>query len=152
MSEIFKKFGEERFHTQLAQKVAEGRVRLGKIATTGDLKQVIREGFHNSARDEKNSMIKRAFQALRIATNYELLNLQKFLESAPKGVMEAEHSLLMVITFHSLEERIVSQYFNKWRKAGLGDFGAKKPLEPSAIEVEENSRSKSAKLFTFVLQ
>jgi 16S rRNA C1402 N4-methylase RsmH len=45
---------------------------------------VIREAFPNSAKDEKNNMIKRAFQSLRIATNYELLNLSKFLEDAPK--------------------------------------------------------------------
>ena len=152
LSEIFKKFGEERFHTLLATKLVEGRNKLGKIQTTGDFKTVLRDAFPNSARDEKNQMIKRAFQALRIATNYELLNLQKFLESAPSHVMEAEHSLMMVITFHSLEERIVSQYFNKWRKQQMGDFGAKKPVEPSAREIEENSRSKSAKLFTFVLQ
>lgn len=83
LSQIFKKFGEERFHTLLAKKVVEGRSKIGMIRTTGDFKQVIRDGFPNSARDEKNNIIKRAFQALRIATNYELLNLQKFLESAP---------------------------------------------------------------------
>jgi 16S rRNA (cytosine1402-N4)-methyltransferase len=56
----------------------------------------------------------------------------------------------MVITFHSLEERIVSQTFNKWRKAKLGDFGTKKPIEPSEEELAENSRSKSAKLYSFL--
>ena len=61
LSEIFKKFGEERFHDQLAKKVVESRNRQGMILTTGDFKNVIRDGFSNSARDEKNSMIKRAF-------------------------------------------------------------------------------------------
>jgi len=79
----------------------------GMIQTTGDLKQSIREAFPNSARDEKNNMIKRVFQAIRIATNYELLNLQKFLENSHKDVL-APGSLMMVLTFHSLEERIVS--------------------------------------------
>ena len=120
------------------------------IRTTGDFKNVIRDGFSNSARDEKNSMIKRAFQAVRIATNYELLNLAKFLEDAPKSLMD-RGSLMMIITFHSLEEKIVSQCFNKWRKNKLGDFGTKKPLEPSQEEIEENSRSHSAKLFTFIM-
>ena len=62
-----------------------------------------------------------------------------------------EGSLMMIITFHSLEEKIVSQYFNKWRKNKLGDFGTKKPLEPTSEEIEENSRSRSAKLFTFIM-
>lgn len=87
--------------------MVEARNRQGMILTTGDFKNLIREGFSNSARDEKNSMIKRAFQAIRIATNYELLNLSKFLEEAPKTIMD-EGSLLMIITFHSLEEKIVS--------------------------------------------
>ena len=100
------------------------------IITTGDFKNVIKEGFSNSAKDDKNSMIKRAFQAIRIATNYELLNLSKFLEDAPQQIMD-QGSLMMILTFHSLEEKIVSQYFNKWRKNKLGDFGTKKPLEPT---------------------
>ena len=76
LSEIFKKFGEERFHEHLAKKLVDFRKSHGGlISTTGDLKEAIRSAFPNSARDEKNNMIKRAFQAIRIATNYELLNL-----------------------------------------------------------------------------
>ena len=108
LSEIFKKFGEERFHDQLAKKLVDYRKSHGGlIQTTGALKEAIREAFPNSARDEKNNMIKRAFQAIRIATNYELLNLQKFMECAPKDVL-APGSLMMILTFHSLEEKIVS--------------------------------------------
>lgn len=107
LSEIFKKFGEERFHDQLAKKVVEARRAQGMIKTTGDFKNIIREGFMGSGRDEKNSMIKRAFQAVRIATNYELMNLSKFLEEAPSSVMD-KGSLMLIITFHSLEEKIVS--------------------------------------------
>lgn len=62
LSEIFKKFGEERFHDQLAKKIVDYRkVNGGLIQTTGDLKHAIRDAFPNSARDEKNNMIKRAF-------------------------------------------------------------------------------------------
>ena len=111
---------------------------------------MIRDAFPSSARDEKNQIIKRAFQAIRIATNYELLNLSRFLDLCPTQVLSPRESLLLVITFHSLEEKMVSQAFNKWKKAKLGSFGTKKPLEPSEEEVEENSRSRSAKLFSFL--
>jgi 16S rRNA C1402 N4-methylase RsmH len=50
-------------------------------------------------------------------------------------------SLLMIITFHSLEERMVSQAFTKWKKLKLGDLALKKPLEPSETELSENSKS-----------
>ena len=64
--------------------------------------------------------------------------------------MERSTSMLMVITFHSTEEKIVMQQFAKWRKNKMGDHGSKKPAVPSKEEVEENPRSKSAKLYTFV--
>lgn len=59
------------------------------------------------------------------------------------------NSLIMVITFHSLEERIVSQSLAKWKRNKMGEYGTKRPIEPNSQEVEENSKSKSAKLFTF---
>lgn len=61
-------------------------------------------------------------------------------------------SLLMVITFHSLEEKLVSQAMAKWRKAKLGDYATKKAVEPSEEEIAENSRSKSAKLYSFLFE
>ncbi len=60
-------------------------------------------------------------------------------------------SLLMIITFHSLEEKLVSQKFTIWRKNKVGEWGTKKPLEPNLIELEENSKSSSAKLYSFIL-
>ena len=62
LSEIFQKFGEERFHDQLANKIVDYRkTQGGMIRTTGDLKEAIRSAFPNSPRDEKNNVIKRAF-------------------------------------------------------------------------------------------
>ena len=105
---------------------------------------------------------------MRIAVNQEILNLGEFLEGCPRNFMETKlskkrtkvsksdqlplESLLMIITFHSLEERLVSQAMAKWRKAKLGDVATKKPVSPSGIELEENSRSKSAKLFSFIFE
>lgn len=116
------------------------------INTTGDFKSIIRKTFSQDA----NQSIKRAFQAIRIATNYELLNIEKFLEQ--QSMILDKNSMLMVITFHSLEERMISQQFHIWKKESLGDLGTKKPLMPSAEEYEENPRSKSAKLYTFLFQ
>jgi 16S rRNA (cytosine1402-N4)-methyltransferase len=56
----------------------------------------------------------------------------------------------MIITFHSLEEKCVSQAFAKWRKAKLGELGTKKHIVPSEQEMEENPYSRSAKLMSFV--
>ena len=75
--------------------------------------------------------------------------MQQFLERCPDEVMDKE-SMLMVITFHSLEERLVAQSMEKWRKQRLGQLGTKKPLLPSSEEIDENSRSKSAKLYSFL--
>jgi len=93
-----------------------------------------------------------------------VLNLKQFLESCPKLYMDTQQSreilgkekradlpsLLMVITFHSLEERLVSQAFAMWKKSKLGDQATKKPCEPSEQELNENSRSQSAKLYSFL--
>ena len=65
---------------------------------------------------------------------------------------EVQESMLMVITFHSLEEKLVSQAMAKWKKAKLGDLATKKPVMPSELELEENSRSKSAKLYSFIFE
>lgn len=89
LNEIFKRFGDERFHSVLARKIIEARQQAGRaaITTTGEFKQAIRDAFPTSARDEKNQIIKRAFQAIRIATNYELLNLNRFLDQCPTQVL-----------------------------------------------------------------
>lgn len=78
LCEIFKRFGDEKYCEHLAKAVVNYRI--GRvIQTTGELKQAIKEAFPNSNIDEKNNSIKRIFQAIRIATNQELLNLQQFL-------------------------------------------------------------------------
>lgn len=107
--EIFRTFSGEKYAGDLAKCIVEQRQGT-KIETTGDLKRVISKGFNLGDDDGSNSIIRRTFQALRIATNQELLNLKKFLEECPERIMD-ENSLLLVITFHSLEERIVSQQF-----------------------------------------
>jgi len=159
LGQIFRVFGEERFSSVLAKKVVEARQ--GTIlGTTGDFRRIVKEAFPQSSQSEKTKVVRRAFQAIRIAVNQELLSLQQFMEDCPTQIMdtkksraevkEDQPSLLMVITFHSLEEKMVSQSFAKWKKMQLGDYGTKKPIEPSAEELEQNSKSHSAKLFSFL--
>ena len=88
---------------------------------------------------------------MRIATNFELLNLQRFLDAAPRGLI-SQGGLLMVLTFQSLEEKLVSRSFTSWKKTDKGNFGTKKPLEPGETELAENSKSRSAKLYSFVFK
>ena len=159
--EIFKKFGEERFSNLLAAKIIEARQ--GTIlATAGEFKDVIHSAFPKCTVAERNQSTKRAFQAIRIAVNQEFLSLATFLDNCPRTIMDTRESrrmlkksamgssMLMVITFHSLEERMVSQAMARWRKAKLGDVATKKPVEPSEDELEENSKSRSAKLWSFM--
>lgn len=65
---------------------------------------------------------------------------------------ESLESLLMIITFHSLEEKLVSQAMARWRKAKLGNVGTKKVIAPSQEELTENTPSKSAQLHSFIFE
>lgn len=73
-------------------------------------------------------------------------------KSASQDDIEPLESLLMIITFHSLEEKLVSQAMARWRKSKLGDVATKKALGPGDEEISENSRSKSAKLHSFLFE
>lgn len=90
-----------------------------------------------------------------------MLNLQKFLEDCPQKFLDTHKSrstetnasyssLLLLITFHSLEEKLVSQQMAIWRKSKLGELAISKPIKPSDVELEENTRSRSAKLYSFL--
>ena len=158
LGQIFKEFGEERYANVLAKKVIQ--MRSGTfLGTPTDFKNVIKEAFPRSSYAERNKVTKRAFQAVRIAVNQELLSLKTFLEKCPelmefdKGVniTSGNNSLLMILTFHSLEESMVMAAMTQWKRRKLGQYATKKfPILPSEEELEENSRSKSAKMYSFL--
>ncbi len=158
LTSIFKNYGEEKFAKQIARNIVRNRD-LHKITRTTDLTAIIADSIPARLRHRASDSYRRVFQALRIAVNAELENLEKFLPEA-LGILPSGGTLA-VVTFHSLEDRIVKQFFVK---AATGcvcpkDFptcicgrtpGAeiltKKPVIAGAPEVSQNSRAKSAKL------
>ncbi|MBQ6183152.1 MAG: 16S rRNA (cytosine(1402)-N(4))-methyltransferase RsmH [Clostridia bacterium] len=157
LARIFFEYGEERYSRKIAQKIVAARAN-GTIETTGELASLIASAY--PAKELKNgNPAKRCFQALRIAVNGELEGLDKALEDAMDLLDTGGR--LVVITFHSLEDRIVKNTFNRFAnpctcppdlpvcvcgKKPVARIITKKPVVCSLKESEENSRSHSAKL------
>jgi len=155
---ILFEYGEERYAPQIARAIV--RRREGKpIETTGELVDLIRSAMPPKALREKQHPAKRTFQAIRIAVNGELDALSPMLEAAANAL--APGGRLAVITFHSLEDRIVKQTMRTLatgctcppefpvcvcgKKPKL-KIVTRKPVESSPAELEENPRARSAKL------
>ena len=134
---ILRGFGEERSSRKIAGEIVARR-KIKPFVTTFDLVQVV------GKRKGKIHPATKTFQALRIAVNDELTSLETGLEKGfealgPKGRMA-------VISFHSLEDRIVKRFFRDKVKAEVAKPVTKKPIVPSAEEIQVNPRSRSAKL------
>jgi len=139
---LFTKLGEERFARVIARRIVEERKK-GLITTTHQLAKIIISA-RKPSKFEKVHPATRVFQALRIAVNDELNSLR---EALPPSFSSLEKGgRLVVISFHSLEDRIVKNYFRDLEADGLAKSLFKKPLGPSEEEVENNPRSRSAKL------
>ena len=136
-------YGEERFSRRIARAIVDAR-RETPVATTGRLASIVRRAIprRGFARIDPAT---RTFQALRIWVNRELENLDRFLETAVRRLRAGAR--LVVITFHSLEDRIVKHTL---RALESGDAGirvlTKKPIVPSDEEITRNPRARSAKL------
>jgi len=151
-------YGEERWAKRIAQFVVQER-KNKPIETTGELVDVIKKAVPKGARKDGPHPAKRTFQAIRIEVNSELDVLQKVIDDVT--VRLVDEGRLCIITFHSLEDRIVKEAFRKQenpcvcppqfpvcvcgRKSG-GRVVTRKPILPSEEELEVNSRSRSAKL------
>lgn len=157
LSKIIFEFSEEKFARRIAAAIVRAREEK-PIETTFELSEIIKNAMPAAARREKNPS-KRTFQAIRIEVNGELEHLKTALDGAFEVLKPGGR--LAIITFHSLEDRIVKQKYKEWCKGCTcpKDFPicvcgntpkAKmtptKAIEPSATEQEENPRSKSAKL------
>lgn len=155
---IFWQYGEERYAGRIAAAVAARRAR-EPIETTGQFVDIIRSAMPAAALREKQHPAKRCFQAVRIAVNDELGSLERMLETAPDRLLPGGR--ILVISFQSLEDRLVKEAIRK-REDGCTcprDFPVcvcgfvktmrsvtKRPVTPSAEELADNPRARSAKL------
>lgn len=159
LASIIWDYGEERWAKRIAEFIVARRSQEGPIATTGQLVDVIKRAIPAGARRDGPHPAKRTFQALRIAVNHELDVLSSALETAIDVL--APGGRVAVITFHSLEDRIVKQVFREQEKGCVCPprlpvcvcgqkpkvaVITKKPVLPQSEEIERNPRSRSAKL------
>lgn len=143
LTEIFRKFGEEIYADRLSQVIVDAR-RKRPFIKTGELAGIAGTVYRDVHRKEKIHPATRMFQALRIVVNDELTALREGLEQA-FAILENEGRLL-VISFHSLEDRIVKQYFQKMALSGKAEILTKNPIHPGEEELEINTASRPARL------
>jgi len=143
LANIFRLFGEERYYKRIAQAVVAAR-RNEPIATTTQFADIISNIVGNRYRSYKIHPATRTFQALRIAVNRELLALEAGLVKAISLLRSGGR--IAVISFHSLEDRIVKHTFRQYAAKGMLRIITKKPEVPDAAEINENPASRSAKL------
>jgi 16S rRNA (cytosine1402-N4)-methyltransferase len=143
IEKILKEYGEERFAKQIAKEVVKER-RIKRIKSTFQLKEIIKKAVPLKFQHRKIRCATKTFQALRIAVNDELNNLKKVLPQA-LSVLSSE-GRIVIISFHSLEDRIVKNFFRDKQKEGVIKILTKSPITTSEEEIKENPRSRSAKL------
>jgi len=140
---ILKEYGEERFAKRIARNIAKER-KIKPIQSTFQLVEIVKRAVPIWYQRRKIHFATKTFQALRITVNDELNNLRNVLPQALEVLMPGGR--LIVISFHSLEDRIVKNFFRDKNKEGLLRVMTKKPLNPSKEEIKINPRSRSAKL------
>lgn len=142
LTRIFRDYGDERFAYQIAKKIVEQR-KSKEINNTKDLVDIILSALPARFRASRLNPATKVFQALRIETNQELEALEEFLPASLD--LLASGGRLVVVSFHSGEDRLVKNFFRDNNKKEL-DILTKKPIVPSSSEIETNPRARSAKL------
>lgn len=161
LADIFFNYGEEKYSKSIARKIVDVR-KIREIETTYELVDVIKSAIPAKARNEKQHPAKRVFQAIRIEVNGELVDLENAICDAVMSLKNGGR--LLIITFHSLEDRIVKKTFENLQGkctcpsdfpkciCGFKSYGkviTKKPIIATDEELEQNPRSRSAKLRVF---
>ena len=146
LEDIFTRYGEERFSAAIANEIVNRR-RSNPVRTTADLCDAVEAAIPAKfRRDARREPATRVFQALRIAANEELRHLERALSTELYDAL-APGGRLAIITFHSLEDRLVKDAF---KDGSRWETTTKKPVAPTPAEVRVNPRSRSAKLRTAV--
>jgi 16S rRNA (cytosine1402-N4)-methyltransferase len=155
---VFSDYGEEKLARRIADKIVEAR-KIKRIKTTAELAEIIKSAIPLPVRFKSGDNTRRIFQAIRIEVNRELDNLKIALPKMLEGLNK--EGRLVVISFHSLEDRIVKEFFNQQakdcvcppefptcvcNKTSTLRILTRKPVTASLEEIAANSRSKSAKL------
>lgn len=145
LAKILWEYGEERWARRIARAIIKARER-GPVASTWQLRELIERSIPRPAWPKRIHPATRTFQALRIAVNEEVVGLGQALEEAAR-LLNPDGKLL-VIAFHSLEDRIAKETFKRLCLGGEGRFRllTRKPIVPSEEERERNPRCRSAKL------
>ena len=161
LARIIFEYGEEKFSRKIAKNICEYR-KNKKIETTGELVKIIEKSIPGKFREKNSHPAKRTFQAIRIEVNNEIEPLYNTIKNSITALNSKGR--LCVITFHSLEDRMVKKaYVDAEGKCtcpkdlpycvcgnvSLGKIVTKKPILPTEKEMQENSRSRSAKLRVF---
>lgn len=146
LADLIFAYGEERFARSIARAIVAARAK-ERILTTATLVAAILAGTPKWYQGGKTHPATKTFQALRIATNDEIGSLREGLVAALDALTPGGR--LAVISFHSIEDRIVKNILRDAVEAGLGSMTPKKPIVPSRAEVLSNRRARSAKLRVF---
>ena len=137
LSNIIFNFGEERRSRKIAKSIKSSE----SLLTAADLKEAVRRA---TPPQKRNKSLARVFQAIRIAVNNEIDKLSRFLD------LFIEHlsygGRIVIITYHSIEDRMVKHAFRSLKQSGRLTVLTKKPIVPTANEIRNNNRSRSAKL------
>ena len=141
--DIIKGYGEEKFTGRIVRAIVESR-KIKAIERTLELAEIIRNAVPGKFRDGKIHPATQTFQALRIAVNDEMGALKEILEKAFEKMNPGGR--MVIISFHSIEDRIVKNYFRNKKQEGLAQVLTKKPITASREELDQNRRSRSAKL------
>ncbi len=140
LADLLREYGEEWRSRAIARRIVARR----PLQSTTELARVVAAAFPGRRRLHPAT---RTFQALRIATNAELETLGQGLAGARRALCEGGR--LVVIAFHSLEDRIVKHTFRAWAGEGRGEVMTRRPIRPDRIEAQRNPRARSARLRVF---
>lgn len=145
LERIIREYGEERFAPAIARAITQSRQN-EPILRTGQLVEIIKHAIPLWYRSRRVHFATKTFQALRIATNHEFENIESGITQAISVVVP--RGRVAVITFHSLEDRLVKNLFKTKAKEGIIELVNKKVLKPNWTEIVRNRKSRSAKLRT----